>query len=88
MAFAAPNVNPPSGSLDRRALSGSNFWRWDLGLRIPAREGMALEFRAELFNLVNRTDFGTPDATFVNAWFGTISFMRRYKSQFALKFMF
>ena len=21
---------------------------------------------------VNRTDFGTPDATFVNAWFGTI----------------
>ena len=49
---------------------------------------MALEFRAELFNLVNRTDFGTPDATVVNAWFGTISFMRRYKSQFALKFMF
>ena len=41
-------------------------------MRIPAREGMALEFRAELFNLVNRTDFGTPDATFVNAWFGTI----------------
>lgn len=44
----------------------------DLGLKIPAREGMALKFREELFNLVNRTDFGTPDATFVNAWFGTI----------------
>lgn len=44
----------------------------DLSLKIPAREGMALKFRAELFNLVNRTDFGTPDATFVNAWFGTI----------------
>jgi hypothetical protein len=48
---------------------------------------MALEFRAELFNLVNRTDFGTPDATFVGlAPFAP--FMRGYKSQFALKFMF
>ena len=41
-------------------------------MRIPAREGMALEFRAEWFNLVNRTDFTTPDDTFVSAWFGTI----------------
>ena len=41
-------------------------------LEDPGAEGMALEFRAEWFNLVNRTDFTTPDDTFVNAWFGTI----------------
>jgi hypothetical protein len=55
-------------------------------LTIPAREGMALKFRAELFNLVNRTDFGTPNATFVNAWFGTIRTV--YALLQALKFMF
>ena len=57
--------------------------------RIPAREGMALQFRSEFFNLLNHTNFGAPNRDITSAAFGTIR--QHYpprQIQFALKLMF
>ena len=91
-AFAVPAVSAPYGSLGRNALRGPNFWQWDLGVnknfRLP-REGMALQFRSEFFNLLNHTNFGLPDCNISDAAFGTItSAYPPRQIQFALKLMF
>jgi carboxypeptidase family protein/TonB-dependent receptor-like protein len=92
-AFTMPTASAPFGSLGRNALRGPNFWQWDMGVnknfKIPAREGMALQFRSEFFNLLNHTNFGTPDCNISNTSFGTIrSTLAPRQIQFALKFMF
>ena len=75
-AFAIPLPSAPFGNLGRNSLRAPNFWQWDLGLSknfaIPGREGMALQFRSEFFNLLNHTNFGMPDANISDAAFGTI----------------
>jgi hypothetical protein len=92
-AFALPPASAPFGNVGRNAFRGPNFWQWDLGVnknfKIPAREGMALQFRSEFFNLLNHTNFGPPDTNFSNTSFGTIraTFPAR-QIQFALKLMF
>ena len=57
--------------------------------RIPAREGMALQFRSEFFNVLNHTNFVAPNADITSAAFGTIraTYIPR-QIQFALKLMF
>jgi hypothetical protein len=92
-AFAMPTASAPFGSLGRNALRGLNFWQWDLGVnkrfRIPAREGMALQFRSEFFNVLNHTNFGPPSSDITTAAFGTIrSAFPGRQIQFALKLMF
>lgn len=92
-AFAMPTADAPFGNLGRNSMRGPNFWQWDLGLnkrfRIPAREGMALQFRSEFFNLLNHTNFGGPTADITSAAFGTIrSAYPARQIQFALKLMF
>ena len=92
-AFAIPPASAPFGNVGRNSFRGPNFWQWDLGVnknfRIPAREGMALQFRSEFFNLLNHTNFGPPSTDITSAAFGTIraAFPAR-QIQFALKFMF
>ena len=92
-AFAIPSVNVPYGNLGRNAFRMPNFWQWDLGVnksfKIPAREGMALQFRSEFFNLPNHTNFGPPTCDVTNAAFGTIraTYPAR-QGQFALKLIF
>lgn len=92
-AFALPTASAPFGNLGRNALRGPNFWQWDLGVnknfKIPAREGMSLQFRSEFFNVLNHTNFGAPANDITTAAFGTITtaFPGR-QIQFALKLMF
>jgi hypothetical protein len=92
-AFAIPAASAPFGNVGRNSFRGPNFWQWDMGVnknfRIPAREGMALQFRSEFFNLLNHTNFGPPTTDITNAGFGTItSAFPARQIQFALKLMF
>jgi len=92
-AFAIPSVNAPYGNLSRNAFRMANLWQWDLGVnkgfKIPAREGMALQFRSEFFNVLNHTNFGPPTCDITSAAFGTIrSTYPPRQIQFALKFLF
>jgi hypothetical protein len=63
-AFLAP---PPGsgfyGNLGRDALIGPGLATWDFSVLKDAsiRERFKLEFRAELFNLLNRANFNTPN---------------------------
>jgi hypothetical protein len=94
-AFAVPPASAPFGNLGRNALRGPSFWQWDLGVnknfRIPAREGMALQFRSEFFNVLNHTNLGPyVDSNISDGTaFGTIkqSYPAR-QIQFALKLLF
>lgn len=67
-AFAIPEPGT-FGDLPRNALSGPNFRQIDLVLakRFPIREQMNIEFRAEVFNIFNFTNFSNPSATLSNA---------------------
>jgi hypothetical protein len=54
-----------------------------------AREGLKVQFRAELFNALNHTNYGYPNVQADNAQFGTISSaLDPRQSQFALKIIF
>ncbi|MGH9737470.1 MAG: carboxypeptidase regulatory-like domain-containing protein [Candidatus Acidiferrales bacterium] len=58
---------PPSGSgfygnVGRDSLAGPGLATWDFSVakNIPLKERFRLQFRAELFNLLNRANFNTP----------------------------
>jgi hypothetical protein len=56
---------------------------------LPFREGMAIQFRSEFFNVLNRTNFGYPNATITDAAFATIRTTYPPRQiQFALKLLF
>ena len=61
-AAFAPVTGGGYGDLGRNALRGPGLWQTDLGLakNIPFRERAQLQFRAELFNLFNRAQYGLP----------------------------
>ncbi len=50
------------GDLGRNAFRGPALWQIDMALqrRIPLRERMALDLRAEVFNILNRPQYGNP----------------------------
>lgn len=50
---------------------------------------MRLQFRAEAFNLLNRTEFGAPNAALGNANFGSITSQINFarQIQFGLKLL-
>ena len=54
-----------AGSERRNQLFGPDLRRGDLSLfkTVPIREGVALELRAECFNITNTPNFGTPNRT-------------------------
>jgi len=62
--LAPPNNSGFYGNLGRDTLIGPGLATWDLSLLKDAalREGLTLQFRAELFNLLNRANFNTPNA--------------------------
>jgi hypothetical protein len=70
--FCAP---PPGqqGNLGRNALRGFGATQWDLAVHrdFPIRESVKLQFRAEMFNLLNHPNFGPPDADLLDPTFGT-----------------
>lgn len=74
-AFRAP-ANLAWGNLPRNALRGPGLWQFDLSLAKSARitESVSTEFRAEMFNLFNRAQYGNPQANFSNlGTFGTFT---------------
>jgi hypothetical protein len=92
-SFAVPSASSPFGNLSRNAFRTPDFWQWDLGVvknfAFAFREGMALQFRSEFFNVLNHTNFGYPNATITDAAFGTIrSTYPPRQIQFALKLLF
>jgi hypothetical protein len=69
---------------------GINNWDWSLFKKIPVTEGRYFEFRAEMFNLWNHTQFAAPNTVITSAARGTISSVqvRPRQIQLGLKFYF
>ena len=67
-AFTAPPIDPSTGlpltqgNLSRNALRGFGFFQWDFAVHrdFPIHESVKLQFRAEVFNLLNHPNFGPP----------------------------
>jgi len=73
-AFAIPAAFT-FGNLGRHPFSGPGTVNWDFGAykTFPIRERVAIQFRAELFNIFNRTNLSNPGGTVSTAPFGRIS---------------
>jgi hypothetical protein len=77
-AFTAPPIDPTTGlalrqgDLGRNALRGFGAWQWDFAVHrdFPIHESLRLQFRAEMFNVLNHPNFGPPDGITTDALFG------------------
>jgi hypothetical protein len=77
-AFTNPPVNPNTGNplrqgnLGRNSLRGFAATEWDFAVHrdIPIHEQLKLQFRAEMFNVLNHPNFGPPNNKFGSAQFG------------------
>ncbi len=68
---------------------GENEWDVTLSKRIALSESKYFQFRADIFNLFNKTQFFNPDGNFSDTTFGLIQQARDPRLvQFALKFYF
>jgi hypothetical protein len=67
-AFAAPPLDPLTGfpagqgNLSRNALRGFGLTQWDFAVHreFPIHESLKMQFRAEMFNVLNHPNFGPP----------------------------
>ena len=61
--LAPPSTSGFSGNLGRDTYTGPGLATWDFGGHkdTTLREGLTLQFRAELFNILNRANFNTPN---------------------------
>jgi outer membrane receptor protein involved in Fe transport len=67
-AYSAPGPRE-LGNLGRNTMIGPGSITWNPGVtkRIPIRESINLEFRTEIFNALNRANFGPPANNLFNA---------------------
>jgi hypothetical protein len=73
-AFQDPPIDPVTllptrqGNLSRNALRGFGATQWDFAVHrdFPIHEALKLQFRAEMFNLLNHPNFGPPNSLFVS----------------------
>lgn len=80
-AFTSPPVDPMTGrplrngNLGRNALRGFGLAQWDFAVHrdFPIHESIKLQFRAEMFNVLNHPNFGQPDGILVDPTFGVSS---------------
>ena len=88
-----PSVWAPFGSAGRNIARSNSYFNLDLAVhkqfRLPITEQTRLDFRAEFFNVFNKTNFGAANSDITSANFGRISsaFPAR-QIQLALKFSF
>ena len=71
-------VSPPQysfGDSGRNILTGPRLFQWDSSLfkLVTVRERIRLQFRAEVFNILNHPDFAIPNASIGTTQAGTIS---------------
>lgn len=77
-AFTNPPTDPTTGhptrqgNLARNALRGFGAAQWDFAVHreFPLRERVKLQFRAEMFNVLNHPNFGPPNNQFGFSGFG------------------
>ena len=90
--FAVPPTSQPFGTMGRNTGIGPRLVNFDGGAHkeFAFTERFRLQFRAEFFNLFNKTNFGSPNANFSNGNFGTITGLASpaRQIQFALKLVF
>ena len=68
---------------------GENEWDITVSKRIALNEARYFQFRADIFNLFNKTQFVNPDGNFSDTTFGLVQQARDPRLvQFALKFYF
>jgi hypothetical protein len=68
-AFCSPPIDPTTGfptrqgNLPRNALRGFGSAQWDFAVHreFVIRESLKIQFRAEMFNVLNHPNFGPPD---------------------------
>lgn len=69
-----PNTGAPlrQGTLRRNALRGFGSTQWDFAVHreFPIHESLKLQFRAEMFNILNHPNFGPPLNQFGQSGFG------------------
>jgi hypothetical protein len=90
-AFQRVTTPGAFGSAGRNIVEGPGLAEWDFALLKDFRltESKKLEFRAEMFNLLNRANFGLPVNDINSPTFGEIqSALPPRQIQFALKFLF
>jgi hypothetical protein len=88
-----PPVTAPFGNAGRNIARSNAFFQFDLGVQkqfhLPINEATRLEFRAEFFNLFNKTNFQAATADITSGAFGTItSTFPARQIQFAVKLDF
>ena len=73
-AFSSPAAGT-LGSLGRNAIFGPGFFSIDPSVfkEFPIREKLKVQFRAEIFNVLNWTNYANPTTTFNSGSFGTIT---------------
>jgi hypothetical protein len=79
------------GNSNRRFFHGPGINNWDFAVHKDTRlrESMALQFRAEFFNIFNHTQFFNPNGTFNNSRFGLVKSARDPRiGQLSVKFLF
>src|SRR5271157_1391336 len=72
-AYTTPPANAPFGNSPRDAVRGFDFWQLDTCLTkdFPFTQKAHVQFRAEAFNITNRTNYGDPN-TLLGGTFGLI----------------
>lgn len=90
-AAFGPNPEGTFGTAGRNILRGPGTQTVDFSLfkNIPTFEGQHLQFRAEMFNFLNRANFGIPNSNQRSGAFGRITGAGSPRIiQFALKYVF